>query len=189
MLGKLGNDEKAKWPEHLNEMCQAYNCTRSAITGYSPHFLMFGRRPRIPIDFFFPTTQHHYPPRMVPEYVVNLRERLQAAFSAARSQTTDEARRQKRLYDRKTSSVILHPGDIVLVRADAKTGRRKIMDRWEERQYAVLKRFADGSPVYQIVECGDSRNKKDMKRILAVASVAMKRVTLPVNANNPQTTL
>ena len=55
MIGKLGEDKKADWPSHLAEIVHAYNATRSAVTGYSPHYLMFGRWPRLLVDFVFPT--------------------------------------------------------------------------------------------------------------------------------------
>ena len=42
MIGKLAADKTAQW-EQLPELLQAYNSTRSAVTGYSPHYLMFGR--------------------------------------------------------------------------------------------------------------------------------------------------
>ena len=42
MIGKLGEDKKADWPSHLAEIAHAYNATQSAVTGYSPHYLMFG---------------------------------------------------------------------------------------------------------------------------------------------------
>ena len=42
MIGKLSEDQKADWPKHLLQLVHAYNSTRSAITGYSPHYLMFG---------------------------------------------------------------------------------------------------------------------------------------------------
>ena len=42
MIGKLSEDQKADWPNHLSEMVQAYNSTRLAVMGYSPHYLMFG---------------------------------------------------------------------------------------------------------------------------------------------------
>ena len=55
MIGKLSTDKKAQWELHLPELLQAYNSTQSTVMGYSPHYLMFGRRPRLPVDFFFPT--------------------------------------------------------------------------------------------------------------------------------------
>ena len=43
MIRKLSVDKKAHWELHLPELLQAYNSTRSAVMGYSPHYLMFGR--------------------------------------------------------------------------------------------------------------------------------------------------
>ena len=42
MIGKLEDEYKGQWPRHLLKLTHAYNSTRSAATGYSPHFLMFG---------------------------------------------------------------------------------------------------------------------------------------------------
>ena len=55
MIGKLGKDKKADWPGHLTEIVHAYNATNSAMTGYTSHYMMFGHRPRLPVDFHFPT--------------------------------------------------------------------------------------------------------------------------------------
>ena len=42
MIRKLGEDKKANWPSHLAEIAHACNATQSAVTGFSPHYLMFG---------------------------------------------------------------------------------------------------------------------------------------------------
>ena len=55
MIGKLGQDKKANWPGHLAEIVHAYNATWSTVMRYSPHYLMFGCRPRLLINFYFPT--------------------------------------------------------------------------------------------------------------------------------------
>ena len=47
MIGKLAHNKKAQWEQHLPELLQAYNSTRLAVTGFSLHYLMFGRRPRL----------------------------------------------------------------------------------------------------------------------------------------------
>ena len=54
MIEKLG-EEKADWPGHLAEIVHAYNATQSAMMGYSRHYLMFGCRPRLPVNFYVPT--------------------------------------------------------------------------------------------------------------------------------------
>ena len=53
MIGKLSCDKKVQWEQHLPELLQAYNSTRSTMTGYSPHYLMFGRCPCLPVDYCF----------------------------------------------------------------------------------------------------------------------------------------
>ena len=58
MIGKLDPEKCRKWPEHVGSMLIAYNATRSQETGYSPYFLMSGRRPRLPLDLLFPTVNN-----------------------------------------------------------------------------------------------------------------------------------
>ena len=55
MIGKLGEDKKTNWPSHLAEIAHTYNATRSTVTGYSAHYLMFRQWPRLPVDFVVPT--------------------------------------------------------------------------------------------------------------------------------------
>ena len=57
LIGKLDEDKKACWSRHLLELLMAYNSMCSVVTGYRPHFLLFGRRPWIPVDYLFPTPE------------------------------------------------------------------------------------------------------------------------------------
>ena len=75
MIRRLSQDEKANWPKHLPELIQAYNGTRSAIMGYSPHYLLFGYHPRFPIDLHFPTIQKGCMV-LVNDFVIMLQQRL-----------------------------------------------------------------------------------------------------------------
>ena len=54
MIGKLSKDWKVYWPKHLPKLVHAYNSMRQAITRYSPHYLMFGCWPSLPVNFYFP---------------------------------------------------------------------------------------------------------------------------------------
>ena len=49
MIGKLDPEKRKKWLAHIRLIIIAYNSTRLLVTGYSPHYLMFGQRPRLPI--------------------------------------------------------------------------------------------------------------------------------------------
>ena len=62
MIGKWGEDKKADWPLYLAEIVHTYNATHSAVTGYSLHYLMFGQRPRLLVNFYFPMIGSNEPP-------------------------------------------------------------------------------------------------------------------------------
>ena len=106
-------------------MIIAYNATRSQVTGYSPYFLMFGRRPRLPVDLLFQTVNNREWTRTIDEYVKTLYEQLRECLKLAQESATKEANRQKWLYDRKVGAVELRPGDHVLGRLDAFRGQRR----------------------------------------------------------------
>ena len=149
MIRQLATDKKAQW-EHLPELLQAYNSTRSAIMGYSPHYLMFGRWPHLPVDFFFPTiganTSHHH----VPAYVEEVQECFKEAYAEAQHQSNSKAGQQKHNYDKTTSTVQLMPEDIVLKKADTFQGKRKVKDHWSEVEYEVICQVTNGVPLYEI---------------------------------------
>ena len=151
MIGKLDLEKCRKWPEHIGSVLIAYNATWSQVTGYSPYFLMFGRRPRLPVDLLFPTVNKREWTRTIDEYVKALYERLTECLQLAQESASKEAKRQKRLYDRKVGAVELHPGDRVLVRLDAFRGQhRKLKNRWGDDIHTVINRKADGIPMYEV---------------------------------------
>ena len=128
MIGKLEEDKKACWSEHLLKLLMACNATRSAVIRYSPYYLLFGRRPRIPVDYLFPTL-HDLPHQTKMEVsVVAMHKRLKKAFAVARCLTSEEVTKQCRYYDRKAGAVALQPGDIVMVHTDGFVGKQKVQD-------------------------------------------------------------
>ena len=119
MIGKLDPEKCRKWPEHIGSVLIAYNATRSQVTGYSPYFLMFGQRPRLPVDLLFLTVNNREWTRTIDEYVKALYEWLRECLKLAQESATKEANRQKRLYNRRVGAMELRPGDRVLVHLDA----------------------------------------------------------------------
>ena len=161
MIGKLEQDKKARWSEHLPEMLAAYNGTRSAVTGYSPYFLLFGRKSRMPVDCLFPTLRDSPHQAKMEVSVAAMQKRLKEAFAVARHLTSQEAARQRRYYDRKVGAVALQPGDVVMVHADGFVGKRKVKDRWEDGGFIVESHLEDW-PVYK-VRCPTSDAKQKPK--------------------------
>ena len=94
MIGRLSQDEKANWPQHLPELIQAYNGMRSAITGYSPHYLLFGYHSRFQIDLHFPTIQKRCVV-CVDDFVVMLQQHLSEVLNKVHRQNVLEAHQQK----------------------------------------------------------------------------------------------
>ena len=159
MIGKLEEDKKACWSEHLPELLMAYNATHSAVTGYSPYYLLFGRRPRIPVDYLFPTLCDSPHQTKMEVSVVAMQKRLKEAFAVARCLTSEEVAKQCRYYDRKAGAVALQPGDVVMVHTDGFVGKRKVKEQWEDRGFIIESQLEDW-PVYK-VKCPtyDARQK------------------------------
>ena len=161
MIGKLEQDKKACWSEHLPEMLAAYNGTRSAVTGYSPYFLLFGRKSRMPVNCLFPTLCDSPHQAKMEVSVAAMQKRLKEAFAVARHLTSQEAARQRRYYDCKAGAVALQPGDVVMVRTDGFVGKRKVKDWWEGGGFIVESQLEDW-PVYK-VRCPTSDAKQKPK--------------------------
>ena len=115
MISKLDPEKRKKWPAHIGLIIIAYNSTRSLVTGYSPYYLMFGRRPWLPIDMLFPMRRTQMLIHTIDEYIASLNDRLRKSLVIAQDCAVKEAQRQKRLYDHKVGAIELRPGDKILV--------------------------------------------------------------------------
>ena len=117
---------------------------------------MFGWWPRLPVDFIFPTVGSNEAPtretstRSVDVYVASVRDWLRSTLWEAQAQLTEEACQQKQYYDRKIGTMNLKPGNLVLVKADAWKGKRKIKDRWDEETWEVSWQIAADVPSYKV---------------------------------------
>ena len=89
MLGTLEDHQKSDWKSYVPSLVHAYNSTRHESTGYSPHFLMFGRHPRLAVDAFLGIRPESASQDQT-KYAADLRKRLDFAYRCA----TKEARRQ-----------------------------------------------------------------------------------------------
>ena len=151
MIGKLDPECCQKWLVHLGSVLIAYNTTQSLVTGFSPYYLMFGQRPRLPIDLLFPTHWEHNLTCTIDKYVEMLYRRLWKSVKLAQDSALKEALWQKWLYDRKVGAVELQPRDRVLVKLDAFQGqRRKLKNWWGSDLHTVVTQVADRVPTYVV---------------------------------------
>ena len=169
MIGKLDPEKRRKWPAHIGSIIIAYNSTRSLVTGYSLYYLMFGRRPRLPINLLFPTRWTQMLTCTIDEYVASLYDHLWESLAIAQDCAVKEAQRQKRLYDRKVGATELRPGDHILVHLDAFRGqRRKLKNRWGDDLHTVVARVADGIPTYIV-----KNNRTGKKKVVHQAQLLL----------------
>lgn len=169
MLGTLEPSKKHDWKSYVAPMVHAYNCSVNSSTGYSPYFLMFGRRPRLPVDVEFGTrtednVQKH---GSYKGYVDGLRKRLEFAFQLAAEKIAVSQGKNKARYDLKSHANTLRVGDRVLLRNVGLQGKHKIADRWDEIVYIVHSQPNPEVPVYRIkAETGDSKMKTIHRNLL-----------------------
>ena len=98
MLGTLEDDQKSDWKTYVPSLVLAFNSTCHESTGYSPHFLMFGRHPRLAVDAFLGIKPG--PERSdKSKYVIDLKKRLEFAYKAASKEAHRQGRHHKTVYD------------------------------------------------------------------------------------------
>ena len=160
MLGTLSEKDKLDWKAHLSSMTHAYNCTQHPSTTYSPYFLMFGRQPRLPIDF-----EMGLPVDILGDncsktrFVQKLKQRLNFAYKKAKEMSQKQAQKYKSSYDRKIKGSQLKENDIVLVKRVAWKGRHKIQNKWEPSEYIVIEQPNLQIPVYKVKSLEDEKIK------------------------------
>ena len=181
LIGKLDEDKKACWSNHLPELLMAYNSIRSAVTGYSPHFLLSGRRLRIPVDYLFPTLRDTPHKSKLKESVALHQKRLKEAFAMVRQLTSEEAVGQQCHYNHRAGAITLQPWDVVMVCTDRFVGKRKVKDQREEGGYMIVDQLEDW-PVYK-VKCPPSENKHKAKYLTLHRNHLM---LVPPGDNTPQ---
>ena len=73
-----------------------------------------------------------------------------AVLQEAQAQSMAEAQRQKWCYDWKIHAIGLKPGNLILVKADAFQGKRKIMDRWDDKPHEAVHQIMTDVPSYEV---------------------------------------
>ena len=120
---------KADWKIHVNKVVLAYNCTKQESTGYSPFFLLFGRSQRLPIDIVFGKTISSDDSSQR-AYVQKWTECMQEA-KIVNQNANKAALKGRQYHDHGLSSVVLNPGDHVLVRnLTGRGGPGKLSSSW-----------------------------------------------------------
>ena len=138
--------------------------------GYSPHYLMFGRLPCLPVDFFFPKIVANTSRHCVLTYVEEMQKHFKEAHAEAQHQSNSEVDRQKHNYDKFMSTVQMMAGDVVLKKADMFQRKRKVKDRWSEVENEVVRQFTNGVPSYEIKDSSSNVKVTHHNRLFLLAT-------------------
>uniref|UniRef100_A0AAY4D4L4 Gypsy retrotransposon integrase-like protein 1 n=1 Tax=Denticeps clupeoides TaxID=299321 RepID=A0AAY4D4L4_9TELE len=128
MIRALPPRAKQKWPQVLQTLTFAYNCTAHESTGYAPFYLMFGRIPRLPVDVMFHNVERDNNHVDYDSFVKRMRDDLKEALLVAQANATDSQRHQAELYNRRIKGCDIEVGDQVLLANKGERGRRKLAD-------------------------------------------------------------
>ena len=134
IIGKLECNKKAQWEQYLPELLQAYNSTWSVMTSFLPHYLMFGRYPHLPVDYYFLMVSTFKCSHHMPTYMTEVRRCFKEAYPEVHLQMNCEAEKQKWYYNRTMNTVQLVLGNMVLMKNDAYQGKQKVKDWWSETE-------------------------------------------------------
>ena len=82
----------------------AYNCTKYSVTGYSPYYLLFDRKPRLPVDFILKGQQEiEKEDQDYNTYSKMWKERMNKAYKIANQNTTGRRQQDKARKDIKST--------------------------------------------------------------------------------------
>ena len=87
MLRTLPEKFKTSWKDHVKKVIHAYNFTKHSNTGLSPYHLMFGHKPRSPIDIIL-QTEVDSPHSTHRQYLENWKEVMEDAYKTALQNST-----------------------------------------------------------------------------------------------------
>ncbi|KAG5268959.1 hypothetical protein AALO_G00196750 [Alosa alosa] len=149
LLQTLPLSKKADWPTYLPQVIFSYNTTTHQSTGESPHLLMFGQEPRLPVDFLLGRVPE--PAQgSIDDWVREHRRRFQTAFDGAKGRLQAAARQRKERNDQRVTGSELQEGGFVYLQTKAFQGRAKIQDTWGPVKYQIVKAPPPGGVVYTI---------------------------------------
>ena len=151
MLGTLESSQKKDWKKYVPSLVYAYNCTTHETTKVSPFELMFGRRPKLPIDATFETgSECRTSTKDTKEYLDDLKQRIRATQEIVMKHTEKAQMKQKGQFDKKAKASKITVGDRVLVKILAFEGKHKIADKFEDSIYEVIEQPRHDIPVFKV---------------------------------------
>lgn len=141
LLRTLPPSRKCKLPEHLPELLYVYNATPHPSTMYSPHYIMFRREARLPIDLLLGEDEDidDSPSDWLAAHQTRLRDACQRAGEYLQLQ----AEKRREHHSETEYDIPIQEGHLVYLRNHVRGGN-KIQDTWNSTPYKVVAVPTDG---------------------------------------------
>ncbi|CAF0983793.1 unnamed protein product [Brachionus calyciflorus] len=109
------NDSHDDWDEFLNYLSMAYNSAVHSTTKSTPYELMFGHKPKLPIDLIYDVPKIRI--KFDPEgYSIKIKETLKRAHDNVRKNRDSRMLKAKILFNRNVMAAPFKKGDSVLLK-------------------------------------------------------------------------
>jgi hypothetical protein len=157
MLRKFVVDKSDDWDQWLPYLLFAYREVPQASTGFSPFELLYGREVRGPLVLLkdmWKGEQDSVSTTPIVDYVVQMREKLEAMGTLAQEHIAEAQKLQRTWYDQKARTRNFEPGTQVLVMLP--TDASKLTAKWQG-PFEVLRKL--GPVTYEVATPGQRRAK------------------------------
>ncbi|XP_062575362.1 uncharacterized protein LOC134237285 [Saccostrea cucullata] len=151
--------------EVVKELCKWYGIKKSRSTPYhpeglTPYFLLYGREPRLPVDYLLGTNKDDVSYK-VDDWLKSHKEHLQYAWTVAGKNTEKSAEKRREFHERKSIPCSIDVGTKVLIKNHVQ-GRNKIQDVWKSDPYIVTGKLQEN--VYEVKSADGSNETKVLHR-------------------------
>ncbi|RXN37833.1 Transposon Ty3-G Gag-Pol poly [Labeo rohita] len=102
-----------EWDLMVPYAVMAYRATKHSSTGFTPNMMLFGQEITEPIDLVAGMPPDDTLTQSIPQYVVQMRERLELAHQVARDALGQSVERAKKQYDKRAARTRYKVGDAV----------------------------------------------------------------------------
>ena len=144
----MSNAENTKWKTEtqLEKLTHAYNCTSDSTTGYSSYHVLFGHKPKLPIDIIFGNRITENTKTIHKQYIAKYQEVMKEDYELAVLRFKNRKMKNKVRRDRHACLRPLYPGDRALIRnLSEREGTGKIKSYWKKGSWG---------------NCGDQRKRR-----------------------------
>jgi hypothetical protein len=153
-----------EWDKHIPSVVFAYNSSLHKTLQEVPHYLMFGRNPRLPLDSIF----------SLPSASLSadtIMSRLKLAFEHANVQLLATHEQEKQRFDAGINAESLRTGDLVMYEVPTrKKGEPDKLQKKRKGPYLILSKLSDQSYMIQPVDRKTLPEKGSVRRLVRLDS-------------------